>query len=800
MGVIRVLLFIWLGFTLPGIGHCQDYAVRGVVSDRASGERIVGASVFDPGSSTGTVTNQYGFFKLVPQHADSVQLKVNMVGYQEKTVVLKKDKTDEVIAIQLDPVELGEVVVVSERILRQESANKTVINSPNLLELPSLKPDIDILNIIQNEAGVQTALEGSSSFSVRGGNTDQNLVLIDNIPVYNSGHFGGFVSIFDPYTINNVTFYKAGFPARYGGRASSVVDINLKEGNLNSYHGEFKIGPLMSKLAVEGPIVKTKSSFLFSARRSNPDVFLQGLYLLQKPEERFNFKFHDLTFKINTAVNGENHLYFSIYQGIDKIQDRMDRNYPSDEGTNNTFNYHRLNSWGNLLMNIRWNRILSNKSFLNNSLAVSSYHYKYSQNDRSLQGDILSSLNSYRYGVNVRDYVWKSDLEMLLNENVALELGSSMVFHDFTPVDTQQERIQHSGMGKYQSTARVDLKALEIFAYAQAEVSNRNKNIMFSPGIRFGLYTIGGFEKWSAEPRLNLRYRTDKEGNFELDYSRVMQPVHSLNSSGTSLTPDIWVPATRKLAPVVSDQLSFSFSKSINRILLNHGLFYKSYSNLIDINRNNGFATAKEDWEDAIVGNGTGVAYGAEVTLEKTLNSSNISLNYTYSRSLRKFSQINEGESYPFSFDRPHVMSATFTHRLNASSTISLFHTLQSGQPFSISNLSYQSINNSFYINAGSEIGSPNINLPVPDPVFFQEVLYSTGVNTHRMPVYHRLDVSFSNRKDWKNGIAREWNFSIYNVYNRMNAYFIYLNPSKNSFEKFTLMPIMPSFSFGLQF
>jgi len=791
--------FTGLFFLMSIVSLAQTTTLKGKVKDADSGEVLIGANLYDSGSGVGTFTNDFGFFQLSLPDDSAGVLRISHIGYEMLDLEYSTTDRKKMLSVELIPLNLNEVVVQAERLVAIKSGSEITINHPSELSLPTLKPEIDILDIIKNQSGVQQTLEGSTGFSVRGGNPDQNLVVMDGIPVYNAGHFGGFVSIFDPFAISKLTFYKGGFPARFGGRASSVLDVHLKQGDMNAYHGEFVIGPLFSKFSLEGPIKKEKSSFLVSFRKSNIDLVLGALYLIDKPEERYGLRFHDLTVKLNHQFSEKSNLYFSFYQGRDRIWEELDRNYFSGDQPAN-FSFRRSNSCGNLFANLRWGKVIGNKLHLNTSLALSSYDYAYSQEDHSTREGSTVTRNTNKYGVTVKDYLFKSELEYYLSKNVQLDVGGQLIFHDFTPVDTYRYQLGQFGFGATERQELVNLNAFEAFGYAQASIHNKKRNLHFRPGLRFGVYAIDANNFFSLQPRLMITYQVREDIGIELDYSKSFQPVHSLNSSGTSLEPDIWIPATRKLAPVESHSVSFSITRNNKDWSASGGLFYRTLENLIEINRNNGLSIATTEWEESILGGGEGSAYGLEIGGDRRFERLVVSGNYTFSRSFRKFDLINNGEKFPFVFDRPHSFNLEASYKISSRSSLSLLGTIQSGQPFTLTNKSNFLVTNAYYSNVAGAAIANNYDLNTPFPVFFQETLVTENINALRMPIYHRIDLAFSNKKKWDNGILREWNVSVYNVMNRKNPYFIYLNSNSNGFEQFTLMPILPSLSYKLKF
>jgi len=798
-----LIYFIALNLWIVSVS-AQQVKFSGQIRDASSGERLIGASIHLPQKGKGNITNEYGYYTISLPQGEQVQLVYSFIGYEPLTINIRTEK-DSVFNAYLKPLFMEEVVVVSERNIQRSSINRIKFTSPDLLEFPSLKPDVDILDVIQQQSGVQPGLEGSVGFSVRGGNNDQNLILMDNIPLYNTGHLAGFVSIFDPYAINSMTFYKGGFPARYGGRISSVLDIYLKEGDLKEYHGEANIGLFSGKLALEGPMVKDRSSFLLSFRRSTVDLFLRGIYAINDPESQFLYSYHDLNFKVNHRINEKNHLYFSLYSGGDNLESRSARAFPSGENVLREYSSSYLNDWGNRFLSFRWNSILNKGMFMNLTLAYSDFDYNLGSSDEILDNGKINFSNQFNYGVSVKDLVLKNDFDVSISNQFSLQTGVHLTAHHFQPVNWQQVRIEQEGFARNESFNQVSLNAFEGFLYLQSDISLLEDKLNIHPGLRWGKYFLQGgtdFTLW--EPRFSINYSLSPKEVIHADYSRMSQTVHSLNSSGTALTPDIWIPVTERLKPAYSDQVSLSYSREFEKekSSIQTGVFYKEMHNLIEYNQRSGFGTIRGNWDEEFSNNGFGKAYGIEISGDKQFDRIRIEGNYTLSRSVRRFADINQGAFYSQNFDRPHNITLTSLIKLNQKTTLSLLWTYQTGQPITLGLQTYQAINNHRISLAHYADQQENFNLTDPNRVFFEEVLLVDEMNNYRMPDYHRLDLGLNHRKRWANDWIRTVSVSIYNTYNRQNAYFIYTERNEETlkFYQFTLFPILPSVSYGLKF
>ncbi len=782
--------------------NAQQVKISGMVSDAQSGEKLIGAGIYTESRQYGAATNAYGFYSLSLPKGQEATLIISYVGY-EKTSILFPAKKDTTISIELTPVELEEITITAERRPIISSVNEIQYISPGQLQLPSLKPDIDILDVIKQLPGVQPGLEGSVGFSVRGGNSDQNLVLMDNIPLYNTGHLANFVSIFDPYAINSMTFYKGGFPAEYGGRISSVLDIYLKEGDKQRFRGEANIGLYSGKIALEGPIIKDRTSLLVSFRRSTVDLFLAGLYALTELDNRFMYAFHDLNIKVNHRVNEKNHLYVSVYHGGDRLNTTGSRSFIVGDTITRSYSNRYYNRWGNRSLSLRWNHIFSNSVFYNATLAYSGFQYIIDSKDEILDNDQINTLNKYTYGVSVNDIVMKHDLDVNLAGNNKIKTGTQLIIHQFEPVKWEQERIEFGGLTGNTSRNFVSMDAWELFGYIQGDFTFLTDRLSVHPGIRAGRYFLGGKAGFNLiEPRLRILWNINDYSNYQISYARMGQTVHSLNSSGTSLTADVWVPVTERLRPAISDEVSLAWNTLFSKagIELQTGIYYKEMRDLIDFNGNSGFATISGQWDEAIAAHGFGRAYGFELMAHKKFEKFSVEGNYTLSRSVRKFEYINQGRFYPQNFDRPHNLTVSSVVKLNKKTTLSALWTYHTGQPISLGVQTFSAINNHFFYE--TYFTAHNTRLTNPNITNFENPLIVDDVNNFRMPDYHRLDISLAHSKMWRNGWKRTFGVSLYNTYNRQNAYFIYAERSDSElrFYKFTLFPILPTISYGVKF
>lgn len=808
VSLVNRIIFCVFVTILPNLAYCQEVSFNGFAVDQVSGERIIGATVYAPKLQKGTQTDGYGYFSMKLPKNFMDRLSVSSLGYEKETVTFT-GLIDTLVTIKLSPLDLPEFTVQASKKRISFGLNSITISSPSFLPYPSLKTEIDILDVVRQMPGVQPGLEGTTGFSVRGGNNDQNLLLMDHIPLYNTAHLANFISIFDPYTINSMTVYKGGFPAYYGGRASSVIDIYLKEGSKSNMGGEVILGPIFSKIALEGPILKGKTSYLFSLRRSMTDLLLGGVNLLTQPDSKFQYSFYDLNFKFSHRIKDGSDVYLSFYSGRDKLTTDGERGFGIGDGIRRTVANFEGNSWGNTSVSLRWAKVLNKSLFFNSVLAYSHFNYRINSEDKTTDNETLFQRNFFDFAAKVNDLLFKNELDWQINRNLGIKTGVQLTRHFFEPIDWVEERFRLGGAFQSQSRSQVRLNGTEAAFFVQSKLNLANDKLVLYPGMRLGLYALdGGFIQPLFEPRFRSAYRFSENSQIMFSFSRMNQTVHSLNTSGVALLPDIWVPATERLRPTTSDEVSMGWDKFFQRFGLNgqFGLYYRQMRNLIQFDGNTGFATIQDQWDEAIINEGQGYAYGLEMSFDKSLKNFQLDMNYTFSRSFRRFDQINNGDFFPHIFDRPHNTSLTGVWKINEKTNISALWTYQTGQPITLGSQLFPAINNHYFygglFSSPQNIRSGNTQLSFPYQNVFENPLLLSETNNYRMPDFHRLDVSLSHEKVWRNGMRRRLNLSVYNAYNRQNPYFIYAVREDVGirFKKLTLFPILPSISYGVRF
>lgn len=786
----------------------QRVIVNGSVTDSKSGETLLSANVYDGLTFVGTITNNYGFYALNLQKG-KVLLTCSYIGYNDYKVELAISK-DTTINIALEP-----NLAIEEVIVRSISPQKTVespqmsrieLKVPDLKTAPALLGEVDIIKTLQTLPGVQGGTEGSAGFFVRGGAPDQNLILLDGVPVYNVNHLFGFFSVFNADAIKNVTLLKGGFPARYGGRLSSVVDIRMKEGDLKEFHAEGSIGLLSSKLTLEGPIVKDKTSFLISGRRTYYDLLtypFQAAYNRKYPEYKTWVAafFYDLNVKVNHKFSDKDRLYISAYMGKDKFNVKDEYRYTNIDYHSESKDNSGL-KWGNVTSSLRWNHQFSNRIFSNLTAIFSDYTFK-----TYLEGESYQKSSSYEenysydmeYYSRIRNYGIKYDFDFPVNSNNYLRFGISNTFYQFSPgVGAFQEKTSNDEYSIDTSLGTRNIPGNELYLYIEDELTLGNR-FKANLGAHFSTFFIRNKNYYSIEPRISARYMVADNFSFKASYVQMTQYINLLTNSTIGLPTDLWVPSTRKILPQKSLQAAIGMAYNLNNIYeFTLETYYKEMKNLTEFDEGYGFFSMGFSDIDEIATQGIGHSYGAEFMIQKSLGKFRGWVSYTLSWSNRKFAEISYGREFPFKYDRRYNIAIVGSYDLSERVNFGAGWTFYTGSAFSLADekaispyevARLSETNNSYYEYVPKTIG------------------YLDTRNNYRMPNYHRLDVGFNFKKHLKRA-ERTWSFGAYNAYNRKNAFFLMeseeYDPKTDSFKpvinQITIFPIIPYLRYSLKF
>jgi hypothetical protein len=784
MRIIRISLFIFVLISCLNAAGQSRFTLNGYIRDTLSGETIIGATLKVNGSSV--ASNQYGFFSLTLPEGEYEAI-VSHASYQTTSYkILLKENLERSFYLLPRTAALNEVVVYSRRRdgnIREAQMGKVDLSMSQVRTLPAFMGEVDILKTIQLLPGVQSAGEGNAGFYVRGGGPDQNLIMLDDAVVYNTGHLFGFFSIFNSDAIKNTSLIKGGMPAQYGGRLSSVLDVTMKDGNLNNFQAEGGIGLIASRISLQGPLKKEKASFMVSARRTYIDAIAKPFVSKESNFYGSGYYFYDLNAKINYRFSEKDKIYLSGYFGRDVFTFR------------NTERAFRANiPWGNSTGTLRWNRVFNRKLFANTTLVFNDYNFNFGAAQNNFEVNLASG---------IRDYSAKADFDFYPSSKHKIKFGALSTYHKFIPnvASGRQDSVV------FKPSNESVKYALENALYIQDdwEVSEKvriNYGIRWSGFTQLGPYTVyekdenqnkldsvvySGFSKVKhyagLEPRLTLRYGFNERTSFKGSVTRNLQFIHLVSNSGTTLPTDLWVPSTFRVKP----QLSWLYAAGLFKNFNNNAwetsveVYYKSMQNQIEYRE--GYTPSLRDPEEEFVF-GKGWSYGAEFYLNRSRGRLTGWIGYTLSWTWRKFEELNEGNKFPAKFDRRHDLSVVAAYELNKKWKL--------GGVFVYATGNATSLPERFYIMNG---------------VLSQE--YS-AINQYRLPAYHRIDLSatYTPVPKKERRIKSSWVFSVYNLYNRMNPYFIYFaqdgSPAAGNLniqaKQVSLFPILPSVTWNFRF
>lgn len=774
-----------LSFCL-NISFAQTYTISGYIKDAKNGESILGATVGAIGTAKGCTSNPYGFYSL-SLAAGKYSIKYSLLGYDPIIIDIQLDK-NKTHSVELSPSSFMQKEVKISAKKRDENVQSTQmgtieISTKDVKMLPALMGEVDILRTLQLMPGVISAGEGNSGLYVRGGGPDQNLILLDNAVVYNSGHLFGFFSVFNADAIKHTTLIKGSLPSNYGGRISSVVDIQMKEGNMKNFQMEGGVGIISSRLTVEGPIVKDKASFIFSGRRTYADILARPF--LTESQKRNGYYFYDINAKFNYKISEKDRIYLSGYFGQDVFTFGDD---------NNAINFEL--PWGNSTATFRWNHLYHSKLFSNTTVAYNDYKFKVAAGFR----DITFALTS-----DVRDISLKSDYDYYPNANNSIKFGFDYTFHQFKP---------------YTTSATIGDSAIlpiDKFKYAHqgaiylSDEFDWGKHVKINAGMRFSYFTnVGPFEKivfdengraidtfnyepfqqiatyGGFEPRLSARFGINTSTSIKLGYMHTKQYLHLVSSSTTTLPTDIWVPSSKDVKPLAGNQISLGIFKNFKEDMFETSIevYYKKMYNLVEFGGDrNDLGGGRQDIDDLFTF-GEGNAYGAEFFVKKAKGKWTGWIGYTLAWSNRQFPNLNEGKEFPAKFDRRHDFVTVLTYQLNKKITLSTVFIYGSGNTTTPTIGRYYNFTNQKFMS-----------------------IYGDR-NSYRLPAYHRLDFSCTWVIKDKPKNHQDLNFSVYNVYNRANPFFIYTSYGgsiergnvRTTAKQVSLFPVIPSITWNFRF
>ncbi len=802
--LIVILLFL-LSYSL----FSQKISVSGYVTDAKTGDRLIDAVVFDTISKVGTYANEHGFYSLSVD-GDSAVLEVSYIGYSTKYMIVGKGVSVNVNFALEPSIMLGEVVISDKAISLHKDMGAMSLTPAEVKSLPSLAGEQDVIRTMQLLPGIGSGGDGNSNIFVRGGDESQNLILLDGVQLYGINHLYGFLSVFNGNALSRLKVYSGGFPARYGGRLSSVVDVRTRDGNRNGYHGNVSIGLVASNFLVEGPIFKGRTSFMVSARRTLADFTLFPIYLavmrkingnseLPDKKNKWSYYFYDTNLKLSHTFKNDDRLSLSFYMGNDR--------YYQEQIMYDGFGAKTVHKWGNIAVNASWAHAYGNKLFSELSLSYGRYRGKmfesnlmYYVNYIALGGiyDVTDSINEGNdsdFTNSLQDVMLRMDWNYKIDAHNDLRFGFNCQSIFFNPGNTvinnyvNLDYNSHAIGGPYFKPEKHE----EIFSmpktisgdgYIYAEDEMKYGRFEANIGLNLSGYLAGKKFYPKIQPRLQLKVNATEGLSFQASYTEMTQNVHLLSQNTMSLSLDAWLPSTSNIKPMYARQVATGVDwQFASQFGVSIEGYYKAMSNLIEYKEGINGLEKQTDWE-SLVSVGKGRAYGVEFLFKKKSGVVSGWISYTYSRSLRQFNKINRGEVFPYRYDRPHNLSVVAIWNVCDWVNISATWVYYTGAAYTMPAAYYPLMSPD-----GNEIGGTIKEYPPR--------------NSYRMPDYHRLDVSASFTKKKKHG-TNIWSVGVYNLYNRKNPYYMYVgkdeNTGKGVITYMSIFPLIPFVNYEFKF
>jgi outer membrane receptor protein involved in Fe transport len=783
-GYIKLFFTLTAAFLLNGVLAQNKFTLSGYVKDSLTGETLIGATLQVTGK--GVNSNSYGFYSITMEESE-YEITCSFVGYRNNRFSVKLNRNQSFNFLLTPKSTTSEEVIVyakrRDENVRNAQMGKFDLSVSKVKALPVLMGEVDLLKTLQLLPGVRNAGEGNTGLYVRGGGPDQNLIILDDAVVYNTGHLFGFFSVFNADAIKNVTLIKGGMPAQYGGRLSSVLDVAMKDGNANKLQVDGGIGLIASRLSIQGPIKKDKASFIVSARRTYIDVLVKPFVPKSSAFYGSGYYFYDLNTKVNYKISENDRLYLSGYFGKDVFDFKNSRR-----------SFSANIPWGNATATLRWNHVFNRKLFSNTTLVYNKYNFAFNASQSNFNLKLASG---------IKDLNAKIDLDYYPAPTHKIKFGGLYTYHTFTPnvLSGNQDSVQFTPNNENNKYAG------ETALYVQDdwELSDKFKINM---GLRYSSFTqLGSYKKYTEdingnktdsivygkgdkvktyggfEPRLTLRYAINDETSLKAAVTRNLQYIHLVSNAGSTLPTDLWVPSTYRVQPQIAWQYAAGLFKNFrdNTYETSLEVYYKDMQNQIEYKE--GYTPSLSDPEKEFVF-GKGWSYGAELYIGKNKGRLTGWIGYTLSWTYRKFPRLNGGEKYFAKYDRRHDLSVVGTYELNKKWKLSAV----------------------FVYGTGNATTLP-VRFYIINGVLTQE--YSR-VNQYRLPAYHRLDfaATYTPVPKRKKKVQGSWVFSIYNMYSRLNPYFIYFDQQGSPYDntlkvearQVSLFPIIPAITYNFHF
>jgi len=784
-GMYKRLFFLFLTVQLLFSVNSFAQTLSGHVQDAVSGEQLLGATVWCEDTKQGVAANIYGFYSLtLPEGKHNII--VTYIGYTPQRFEIDLSMNIKMDINLIAGTKLKEAVVSAEslnKIEEQVQMSKMEIPIDQVKRLPAIGGEVDLLKVLQLLPGVQSGGEGTSGLYVRGGSPDQNLMLLDGAPLYSVNHLFGFFSVFNADAVKNMSITKGGFPARFGGRLSSILEIYMKDGHMKEYHADATVSIIASKLTVEGPIVEDKASFMLSARRTYLDLLINPIIAQanrNNPDVTTDprYYFYDLNGKLNWRIGPKDRLYLSAFKGEDDFGIASAENY----GINSSTLDFGLD-WKNEIQALRWNREWSPKLFSNTTLTRSLYNFNTGIEITEQSEDTLSMAALYNSGIE--DFSGRIDFDFAPNARHYIKFGANWTNHTFSPGATSLELVFGDTPALDTLLGPADIKSDEAFLYVEDEFE-LSERLKLNLGVHASILMVQDTSYNSIQPRAALNYRLPGGYAFKASFARMAQYVNLLTNEGLGLPTDLWVPSTARIRPQQSWQVAMGVAKTFGDIEVSLEGYYKGMEGLLSYKEGASFLFSLDtDWEDQVT-QGIGNAYGTELLVQKKYGRTTGWIGYTLSWSNRQFDDINSGNWYPFTYDRRHDVSFVVTHDFTDKWTGSAVWLYGTGRALTLSESSF-----SAYVPDGTGEGIYTFSAEVP-----------SEKNAFRMSPYHRLDLSLTRTKIRENG-TRHLIFSVYNAYNNLNPFFAQTDEDDNGnpvIREYGIFPIIPSIAWRFSF
>lgn len=731
----------------------STYTINGYIKEEGSKEVLIGANIYIPASQTGAMTNNSGFFSFsLPE--GNYKLVCSYIGYRADTLDVKLSE-DKRLDVQLKPLtRLEEVRVTSEKNISPGHSHLTL---DDIESKPMLLGEPDVMRALQNEAGVQSGTEGSNNIYVRGGEPGQNLHLLDGVPLYYTNHFG-LLSIFNADAIKSVDFHKGAFPARYGGRLSSIIEVNTKDGDMEHWHGQFSMGLVKASLSVEGPIIKDKASIMVSGRRS----WIDGLWRPFTNDVKADF--HDLNIKANYILNKNNRLYLSFYTGRDQLGFSID----------NTTSYN--NRSGNKFLSAKWNVIANPKLFINTLVTASEYLYNNKGDYNLIQSDSLMQAYFYQIKSSIRELAASTRINWYMNPYHHFETGIRLARTSFLPSIAESA----TPLTAVETNFAGEFRATEVTLFAEDEIKLGEK-WMLRPGIHWSNWFNSDFNYSSLQPRFYLRFTPWHNHTFHASFTQMAQFLHSIsggfatsllsnNSNFVNWNTESYAPSTDRIAPEEAIMGTLGYTgKPAPQIEYGIDFYYKDIANIPALDTRKYVFDNSLPWEDRLIV-GKGWSYGMEVFLKQHIGHVRLQAAYTLAWNWREYKELNEGAPFPYRFDRRHNIRLAAVYRPNNRFDMSANWSFMTGEAITLPDQLYPDFDNNLSIDMSS--GSFWAYTPY-------NYSYST-VNSYRLPPIHRLDLGFNFHKKVLRKCERTWGIGMFNIYGRTNIMSVNLVNTSN--------------------